>query len=184
MRKIVLSLAFCITMMFSSCQSYTVGVQDIIDYETKDNYKVDIKWSKEVELFGAKIIEHKYDSFSGTIKFAAPVYKIGEYAFYDSNLKWIVLPEHVETIEAGAFMSCEQLYKITLPASLKKIESGAFDFCYDLCYVTCEATTPPTIPEGLFDDTYYYFEIYVPYSSVAKYKAANGWKKYADRITY
>ena len=155
MKKIVVYIVLCLAVMLSSCQPYIVGSQDIIEYSA-GGYTVDIKKGQGMELFGADIISHT----AGEIKFAAPVYKIGEYAFKDSNLEWIVLPEHVEKIEQGAFMSCEQLYRITLPASLKKIESRAFDFCYDLYKVHCEATTPPTIPEGLFDHCIdYYFNI-------------------------
>ena len=47
--------------------------------------------------------------------------------------------------------------------------------------ITCFAITPPGLGESVFlgDDN---LTIYVPASSVDAYKAADGWKDYADRI--
>ena len=61
----------------------------------------------------------------------AGVRVIGGYAFENSHIKTITLPEGVEEIGMMAFLDCEYLDKINLPASLKEVGIAAFFTGYD-----------------------------------------------------
>ena len=50
-----------------------------------------------------------------------PIVKIMEDGFWGSYIKEIVIPEGVTSIEDDAFISCENLEKITLPSTIKSI---------------------------------------------------------------
>lgn len=54
--------------------------------------------------------------------------------------------------------------------------------CYGLISVYYERTTPPTAGIQFFNANALTCKIYVPRASVAAYKAAEGWKEYADAI--
>lgn len=57
---------------------------------------------------------------------------IDEYAFYDSELTEIILPNTIETIGRADFYNCFNLENIILPNSLVSIESFAFAKCTSL----------------------------------------------------
>ena len=103
------------------------------------------------------------------------VTEIGDYAFYGCNrLDSVVVSTSVKSIGQGA------LY-VSLPSNLTSIGYWAFRECTGLEVVTCMAATPPDMPDR--DREAQCFEgvdcsdikLYVPYESVASYKAANGW---------
>ena len=137
------------------------------------------------------------------------VTSIGEEAFARcENLQIIVIPNSVTRIENATFYGCRHLGNITIPNSVKHIGNGAFNGCSNLTNVvipnsvksigreafancdvlwnlTIEAKRPPIIGEGVFYNMYdatFAPTIYVPAASVEKYKAAEGWKEYADKI--
>ncbi len=58
----------------------------------------------------------------------------------------------------------------------------AFADCSALKEVYCEPTTPPSGGFDMFDNNASGRKIYVPTASVDAYKAADGWKEYADAI--
>ena len=60
------------------------------------------------------------------------VTRIGKEAFYDCNIKSIVIPSSVETVEDGAFSNCSRLTGVVLPSSLTRIERESFLGCYNL----------------------------------------------------
>lgn len=51
---------------------------------------------------------------------------IGRLAFSESGIKEIIIPENVETIEYGAFLSCSSLEKVTLSDKVTDIGTKAF----------------------------------------------------------
>lgn len=57
------------------------------------------------------------------------VNRIGERAFYDLDVKKVVIPNTVTTIGEQAFNSCLYLKSVTLPPLLDTIEEGAFGNC-------------------------------------------------------
>ncbi len=57
------------------------------------------------------------------------IQKIGAYAFHNSGITAIVLPEGLQTIGENAFYNCYNLSVVTLPDSLQTIEQYAFYGC-------------------------------------------------------
>ena len=93
----------------------------------------------------------------------------------------------VITIGEGAVRNNDGITKVTIPESVQEIEAWAFMGCTSLEKVICKPTTPPAaiFTDGLwqaFDENAPERKIYVPAASLDTYKAANGWKDYADSI--
>jgi len=65
-----------------------------------------------------------------------PVIAIADYAFAESKIAWIDIPEGVITIGDYAFCWCENLPEITIPNSVTSLGSNAFQYCTSLMYVT------------------------------------------------
>ena len=77
------------------------------------------------------------DNYSGASHFEIPYgfTSIGEDAFYSErsfNLKSVVIPSSVTSIEHGAFKSCRNLKSVDMPPSVTKIGAWAFDGCESL----------------------------------------------------
>ena len=60
---------------------------------------------------------------------------IGRYAFYDSHLTSVTIPDSVTSIGSGAFEDCWGLTSITIPDSVTSIGYDAFSACYKLVEV-------------------------------------------------
>ena len=85
------------------------------------------------ELF--EIIDNvliKYLGDEETVEIPFGIKVIGQNAFYNSNVKSVVIPNSVTTIAANAFMQCKQLEKIDIPDSIEDIGEGAFAYCTNL----------------------------------------------------
>lgn len=74
-----------------------------------------------------------------------------------------------------------KMTSVTIPESITSIGSQAFFQHTSLTELFMLATTPPTLGENAFNQTT--FPIIVPKGCGATYKVAEGWSKYADRIT-
>ena len=102
------------------------------------------------------------------------------------KLKEINIPSGVISIGDSAFSNCHSLKTLTIPDSVTTFGSSAFVSCSGMEEYHFLATTPPTIPSGIFNYNNNYFKIYVPYSAdhsvVAAYKAAFVWSSYSDHI--
>ena len=72
------------------------------------------------------------DIINGTIIIPDNITEINEYAFANTNLRFIDIPEHVNKIGYLAFSKCEFLQKINLPNSVTLIGKGAFMNCINL----------------------------------------------------
>ena len=121
--------------------------------------------------------------------------EIGYRSFYANcgGLVSINIPDGVTSIGERSFAMCP-LSSITIPNSVTNIDDEAFYEATSLRSVVINATTPPSIGEGVF--TYWYVDeityeeeyrpldvtIYVPSGSVNAYKTAPGWSDYASKI--
>ena len=93
----------------------------------------------------------------------------------------IIIPDGVKKIASAAFNGSYDIKSIIIPNSVEIIEYLAFFFsCIDKIY--CTSVTPPVAPYlGInLEDTE--LKIYVPRKSVAAYKRAAGWSRYAASI--
>lgn len=117
------------------------------------------------------------------------VIQISGYAFYGCvGLMNITIPAEVHHIGDSAFCECSNLKSIILPEKIDCICHRAFGNCTSLNSVYCKAKTPPTAFSESKNWSWSAFstgselKIYVPTESVDAYKAADGWKDYADAI--
>lgn len=101
-----------------------------------------------------------------------PACKIGEE---------FTVPDTVVKISGTAFDHVNYLKKVTLPANVDTINSSAFGYPDERHIETLElkTKTPPTVPSNTLAPL---ATIIVPYGTGDKYKAAEGWKDYADII--
>ena len=100
--------------------------------------------------------------------------------FFDSLMTTVELGNNLEIIGISAFNECRSLSTITVPASVTNIKVRAFRNCTSLTTFTCEAVTPPTIGNAIFENDNNLTAIYVPAASVEAYKTA--WSDYASLI--
>ena len=117
-----------------------------------------------------------------TVNIPNGVTKIEYSAFQGcSNLTTVNIPNSVTLIDTNAFYNCISLASVTIPSSVTKINNRAFYGCGGLTSITCEATTPPTLGNSVFNNTNN-CPIYVPAASVTAYQGASGWSTYSSRI--
>lgn len=57
---------------------------------------------------------------------------IGPYAFAESEIEEIIIPNTIQTIHNGTFSGCRKLQRVSLPAGIKRIGLHAFDGCREL----------------------------------------------------
>ena len=92
------------------------------------------------------------------------VTKIGSYAFQNSAVTSVSMPEGIISIDYNAFKGCQNLESVTLPESLTTLGSYAFYSCKLLktikipsgvtaipssCFYECSSLESVTIPEGV-----------------------------------
>ena len=103
-----------------------------------------------------------------------------------SALTSIEIPAGVSTIQGSTFSQCSSLATVILPASITSIDDYAFANCPALTSFYSYAETPPTCESNkVFWDMQKWklldlssATLYVPYSSIADYEAANGWNSF------
>ena len=147
-------------------------------------------------------------SFCGALKsveLPASLKSVNQGAFYKcTGLTNITIPEGVTSIENWAFFGCTALANIDIPASVTNFGTDIFGMCTSLKSITLPAGIA-TIPEYTFygctgleslylknpvpaavdscnfaESHYANTTIYVPQGSLAAYKAADEWKKFAN----
>ena len=93
----------------------------------------------------------------------------------------IKLNEGLAVIEQSAFNGAEIAGEIEIPSTVTEIEEHCFAYT-GITTVICKPTTPPALGSNAFTSDTAGFTIKVPAASVAAYKAADGWKDYANYI--
>lgn len=103
-----------------------------------------------------------------------------------SSLKKIVIPNGVTMIGDAAFSGCSSLSEAVLPSTITSIGYGAFGACSSLTSVYIAATTPPQLGDNAFTLSagiiHNQLKIYVPQTSLSKYKADPKWSEYAAKM--
>ena len=90
------------------------------------------------------------------------------------NLKNIVLPEGITSINEFAFGSCTTLQTIELPSTLKEIKANAFNKCESLHALTLSGIEPPVFTPDEFEMQH--LNVYVPLMAIETYRQTDGWK--------
>ncbi len=86
---------------------------------------------------------------------------IGSFAFFECNMKNVVLPDSVKTIGKFAFYECEKLESISIPNQVSSIGNGAFNHCHNLKKITLPAKITK-IAGNLFEYCYALSSINIP----------------------
>lgn len=114
------------------------------NYDSRDNCNALIEKKSNTLIRGCvnttippgveHIGENAFDALVGMETFTIPegVKSIGIWAFSNSDLAEIILPNSLEKIGYLAFYMCEQLNKIRIPDSVKTLGEGAFQHCHNL----------------------------------------------------
>ena len=115
---------------------------------------------------------------SSAFSYIQPVYNTETWEELPIN---IILPQNLTKIGDNCFEG-SFIKQITIPDTVTEIGDRAFSYCEQLASITCLAATPPALgTDALYTGTAG-FTIKVPAASVAAYKAADGWKDYANYI--
>lgn len=176
---------------FSHCDKITDITLTMYDGELRTGVFLGCYNLKKVEFIIPDVVQ------GGTYSNSSFSFAIWEKAFEGcQNLETVIFPETATVVYEGqtynvrwyifsrAF-STTGFSEFTLPANIGWIEAGILDWCDNLKSVYIEATTPPFILSdgiNLFETCSNLEAIYVPAASVDAYKAADGWKDYADKI--
>ena len=183
------------------CYNYTSDSTVAVTY-------VDLSWNYVNEEYKGDMVVPAFIEYGGK-KYA--VTSISEFAFIRCPLlKSVTLPSSLVTIEDSAFSLCSALESIEIPEGVKEV--GVFNCdnlksivlpstvtivplfiirsCPKMERIVCNATTPPTITLGRWDESVVkdipnerivnQCALRVPKESIEAYKAAYGWDKFSD----
>ena len=162
-------------------------------YDSRDNCNAIIETSTNVLMVGC-----------ASTLIPEDIVEIGEYAFRDTLITSITIPNSVIKINTGAFYYCANLTEIilsenltllgnfaffasaltsiTIPSKVTTIGEQIFYACKNLIEITVLAETPPTLSQYSAISTATN-KIYVPANSVERYKSASAWSNFASYIT-
>ena len=99
--------------------------------------------------------------------------------FACKSLKRVVLSSSMNEIPSWSFNNCSSLTQITIPPSIKKIGDGAFSNCSSLSDIKFHSSIDE-IGDKVFEGCENLKRIYVPYSSIEKFKKLL--EQYKDKI--
>lgn len=106
---------------------------------------------------------------------------IGDAAFASSGLTSITLSKNITEIEDYAFYNCGNLVSVQIPNSVKSIGRNAFGKCDNLMSVTSMITDPFVINPNVFgQNTKDNGTLLVPFGTIEKYKATEGWNSFVS----
>ena len=107
---------------------------------------------------------------------------INSNAFYMcKSLESVVIPNSVTTIGSNAFYGCRNLTFVAIPESVTSIGNYAFSQCVNLISVTVEMTEPVTINSYVFPNREN-STLYVPIGCKTTYESANYWKDFKEIV--
>ena len=117
------------------------------------------------------------------VKIPNSVNNIGEFAFYNTGISCLEIPEGVVSIGVGAFASCPVLTDIVIPSSVKSIREGAFYECLALTSIKSYIAKEDLFVPG--NDVFYDVDkskctLYVPYGAKDVYASTAGWSDFLN----
>lgn len=106
---------------------------------------------------------------------------IGKNAFFDCiNMTSAQIGKGVTKINNYAFKNCSSLSAVAISRNVTNIGKEAFSNCSSLTELTCEATTPPTCGDNVFDGVTNTIPVYVPKGYISAYQAADDWNEFTN----
>ena len=107
--------------------------------ENNDEWKQDAAAAKTVviEAGVTSICKNAFANCSDIydVTLAGSVATIGEGAFRETGIEYLVIPQGVKDIHNYAFFGCKELYRVDLGNSVKTLGIGAFGSCAKLRFV-------------------------------------------------
>lgn len=103
-----------------------------------------------------------------------------------TGLTEITLPNGLISVGDSVFTRSGNITTIDIPSNVTTLGAYAFGGLYNLNTVYCHAQNPPTMNADKWafsDNCIYNCTLYVQQSSLNKYKAADGWKKFLSFAT-
>ena len=85
------------------------------------------------------ILIHYPAGLEGEARIPAGITNIAEYAFEDSVISSVKIPDSVTTVGIAAFIHCENIKQITIPGNVKTLSAACFWGCTALEKVTMES---------------------------------------------
>lgn len=95
------------------------------------------------------------------------------HTYYNCNLRHIIIPETVTTLDKFCFSRC-YIDTLEWSESITEVKDSCFYDAYSHDII-CKAKTPPIIDDNLFQPNNFY-RLIVPEDAIEAYKAAPGWK--------
>lgn len=106
--------------------------------------------------------------------------RIGNLAFYGSEMESVKLPDHLETLAPGVFQSCKNLKEMTLGSNCKLLSEFCLDGC-ELQHLYVNAEIPPACEPKAFGDESKLFAtciVHVPAQRLTAYRSHAFWKQF------
>jgi hypothetical protein len=92
-----------------------------------------------------------------------------------------VIPEDVEKINKYAFVNCEHLKSITIPASVGELGQYSFYHCLALTDIFCDRDTPPYAVNAFIETPLENITLHIPEGATKKYNYAP-WTNFAKIV--
>ena len=110
------------------------------------------------------------------------VSQIASYAFSQTKIKNINIPNSVTKLGTSAFSNTYNLVTLTIPAGVTSIGNSCFSNNNGMKEYHFLSATPPTLGASAFQYIPSDCIIYVPMASVEAYRTATNWSTYASQI--
>ena len=106
--------------------------------------------------------------------------RIGNLAFYGSEMESVKLPDDLETLAPGVLQSCKNLKEMTLGSNCKLLSEFCLDGC-ELQHLYVNAEIPPACEPKAFGDESKFFAtciVHVPAQRLTAYRSHAFWKQF------
>ena len=102
---------------------------------------------------------------------------------YGAGLTSVTIGNDVTSIGSEAFYECSDVTSVTIGSNTKSVGAKAFANCPEIKEVYCYAKEVPAISNDTFENSYYvkYATLYVPESSIEQYKAS-AWSQFGNIV--
>lgn len=106
---------------------------------------------------------------------------IGNYAFSNTAITNLELPEGLNSIGYKAFDAAYALETVTIPASVSSIDERSFERCDNIKEIRVLNPQTPTVHDNSFtEDTFNNTTLFVPDVALEEYRNADVWKQFKN----
>lgn len=162
----------------------TGPMQENGSYYNRKNPWQDIKCEKLVISEGITTVSDDafYQQYKlKEISFPNSMTIIRGYNFNNTDVREVVFPDHVNTIEGSSFEACPSLTTVVIGKQIRSIGPLVFDQCKNMTDVFCHAEKVPSTGETAFRGCYN-ATLHVPAKTVDAYATAIPWKYFSQIV--